>query len=552
MDAPVNVLLIGPTQTGKSTLINRLTSVAVGAGGEAPTGDGMQSCTTGCKVYEVKVPMTRYKLVNRNTHEDVEIPEDEQSVFDLFWRTQEATVEPVSPRGPLLNLRLIDTPGLDDSRGRDQTNIYSVLQYLTQMSKSEDPSLRSISTILFVCNANKSLTRDFQDIFRYYQRCMPNLFGSLAIVNTHFSIEKWQQKYTAYLPKKVASRLTHSAKDDVIQERRAKFFEYLGCNPRHFFIDSRPRKRLPFEVLTSLNDLSEIINYLSFKDPMPIKDMRLIKFDPWMAADSVMVGYLSTIKHYWEKAHKEIISTANEDAVSRDECTRRILDWEAEIAECEKELELKDSDVVWDIQNYNVRDQVVKSTRVVKYATFSRIKQSYKITEAISPFYVRIPEHKDGDEAWWAGHHKDPETGAWTGQFEVAWRKVPSLGADSYTYNRFKYADVIREVRSRKQKREIELVQERTKLQRLAARPSNSKDDGNLKILSTWIARCDYFIKQLMSDEGDLTQGFNKAASERYAKGAAKVGPADLFKLVKEEDESFEAVLRTVERLING
>jgi hypothetical protein len=492
--------------------------------------------------------MTKYKLVDPRTSRDVEIPLEENLIFDQLWNNRDVSVEPVTTNGPRLQLRLIDTPGLDDSAGMDQENITSVLSFLTDIAQSDDPTHRYISTILFVCNANKAFSADFQEIFKYYRRCMPNLFGSLAIVNTHFSIDKWQQKWRAYLPKKVANRSTHSAKDDVIQERRESFLEYLGMNPQHFFIDSKPRKRIPFEVLTSLNDLAEIISYLSFKDPMPITHMRLIKRDPWKAADMVLVTYLQTIKNHWTKERAQILSTASEDSIMRAVCEKRVLDWEAEIAKCEEDLERYDCDLTYELASYNTRDQVTKTTKWAAYATFQKIKQDFKITEPIQPFFVKTPERKADDAAYWTGFTESP--GVWLGHYEGKWRTVPSLNAQSWTYNKHYYADLIFEIGNRKRKRQAELLQERQTLAKLNSRPGANDDNPYVKELNARIAKCEYFIEQLESDEGNLKKGFNKAAMERYARKAVKVRPADLFQFVREEDEDFEAMLRTVRFLL--
>ncbi|KID81315.1 hypothetical protein MGU_11314 [Metarhizium guizhouense ARSEF 977] len=551
MTAPINVLIIGPTQNGKSTLINRIRNLADHGDTEsARVGNGMTSLTTRCNVYDLHVPITKYKLVDMNNFTDINIPDDEGKLFELdgIWDNQDMDVQPIDQNAPRLHVRLIDTPGLDDSRGRDKDmqNIWTVLKFLTATAESETPWDRYISTILFVCNANKAFSSDFQEIFKYYKQCMPNLFGSLAIINTHFSIDKWHQKYTRWIPSQL-SNVGHTAKDDVIQARRASFLDTLGINPQHFFIDSKPRARFPFEEVVSRNDLSEIITFLSFKDPMPIAQMRLVKRGPWMAVDWLLVSYLNTIKNEWQKEYKSRSDAASDNVKLRDISRTRLHNWATELKECEEKLEIYDSETTYNLVSYNTRDRVDTSTRFLKYATFQKIKGTFPITEAERPFYVKTQPRSDTDAAYWTGHTETSTT--WTGSFEAKWGKVPNLNAQSWTKNMYHYKDAISVLRKRRRELEINLAKERQILQRLEGRVVDD-DDPRMKALSGWLSKCDEWIKRLKSDECDLKKGFTQAASERYAKLYSAITPRDLFQMVLEEDEDFEAELQSVKRLL--
>lgn len=551
MAAPINVLIIGPTQNGKSTLINRIRSLADHGDTEsARVGNGMISVTTRCSVYDLHVPITKYKLVDINNSTDVNIPDDEGELFeeDGIWDNKDMVVQPIDDNAPRLHIRLIDTPGLDDSRGRDKDmqNIWTVLKFLTTISESENPWDKYISTILFVCNANKAFSSDFQEIFKYYKQCMPNLFGSLAVINTHFTVSKWREKYTRWIPKQL-SKGRNTAKDDVIQARRASFLDTLGINPQHFFIDSQPRVRLPFEEAVSRNDLNQIITFLSFKDPMPITHMRLVKRDPWMAVDSQLVSYLNTIKNEWQREYKSRSDAASDNVRLRDISRTRVNNWQTELKECEEKLEIYDSETTYNLVSYNTKDQIDTSTRFLKYATFQRIKGTFRITEPETPFFVKTQPRSDADIAYWTGHTETSTT--WTGTFEAKWGKVPNLNAQSWTKNMYHYKDKIAELRKRKRDFEINLTEERGVLRRLEGRVVDD-DDPRMKALSEWLSKCDEWIKRMKSDECDLKKGFTQASSERYAKVHSAITPRDLFQMVLEEDEDFEAALQSAKRLL--
>jgi hypothetical protein len=275
--------------------------------------------------------------------------------------------------------------------------------------------------------------------------------------------------------------------------------------------------------------------------------MRLIKRDPWKAVDIELVNYLNIAKNHWRRQHDELTATASDDVVLRDQSTTRIRDWTAEIEKCKADLKMYDCDAVYNLVPYNTRDSVNKLTRVVNFATFQKNKGTFKITEPITPFFVKTQPRSDADDAYWTSYTETPTS--WTGNFEAKWRKIPSLNAQSYTYNRHYYKDSIIEIEGRKRHLEIALVGEQMALLKLEKRGSD-KDDPRFKELSTCLSKCEEWITRLKSDEGDLKKGFTPAASERYAKGAAAIGLHDLFQMIGEDDEDFEAALRSIKKLL--
>lgn len=81
-----NVILIGTSQSGKSTLINRFRSLAVGLyplPDPAGVGKGTFSCTRDPFLYEFDIPITDYVLVEGPRDTLVESADDEGSIFNL-------------------------------------------------------------------------------------------------------------------------------------------------------------------------------------------------------------------------------------------------------------------------------------------------------------------------------------------------------------------------------------------------------------------------------------------------------------------------------------
>ena len=129
---PINILVIEPSQNGKSTFIKKLCSAASVKGqDEPPVGEGTFSCTRDAAVYPISISTTTYRFVDTLTNKEIEILEDEGRILQHdIWKQKRARVEPVDPEAPEVHLRLIDTPGLDDSRGNDAENIQNVFEKL--------------------------------------------------------------------------------------------------------------------------------------------------------------------------------------------------------------------------------------------------------------------------------------------------------------------------------------------------------------------------------------------------------------------------------------
>ncbi|KAK0701759.1 hypothetical protein B0T26DRAFT_529462 [Lasiosphaeria miniovina] len=83
---------------------------------------------------------------------------DEQRVLDgNWWRKQSSSRFDIwlrDPDGPYLRLRLIDTPGLDDSANKDFENMQEVLTELNALAKSNVEWQRSIKASVLIYNPN--------------------------------------------------------------------------------------------------------------------------------------------------------------------------------------------------------------------------------------------------------------------------------------------------------------------------------------------------------------------------------------------------------------
>ena len=318
--SPLTVLVIGPSQNGESTLINRLINLSLTHVDLAEEGDGNFKCNQECKIYTLEVPLTDYLLIDLNTGAEHEVPNphDEEHIFkEAWWKKQTRSKYAIRARqahDPRIQLRVIDTPGLDDSEGKDFENMSNVLATLNDLSMAPLEWERSVHTIFLVYNANNCFSNSFQNVIENYERCMPNRFGGLSVVNTNVSMTVLAQKRQHLLRNEVLGT-SENARSRTVKERQADFAKIFGSgrNPTHFFIDNRPGATLAYDELVSRNTISNILNFWAESNSMRISRMKFVKNAEMIAIDKKLQTYLFTAVRKWETEKRELLQQVPEN-----------------------------------------------------------------------------------------------------------------------------------------------------------------------------------------------------------------------------------------------
>ena len=542
---PINVLLVGPSQNGKSTFINLLRGLARNPQCEHATeGEGTKKCTTEPKTYELELPRTAYKLVNVADGLAIELPDNIMELLS-WWRRKDLKIQPKDYDGQYMKLRLIDTPGLDDNEGRDAdgANLLAVLRYLSKLSESADPTKRYISCLILITNANNPFSDAFQQIVRHYKRCMPNLFGTLAVINTNFSVQELKKRSNrlANLVNGLIPPVDESPEITIMRERRQAFTNIFHIDPLHFFIDSKPNAKRPLEKLLTQNTISNILEHLSLQGAMQITHMRLIKFPSMLAIDTFLTDSLQTAKRVWEIEHGRILKHASSKTKTRAHLVEITSGLEAEIEDIDLDLDRYDSDVEYNLKNYTSQDEISLPAMLLKLITFSTWKNTMNIKEDVWPFEVCTEDKAD---ARWIEWSMDTESKSWTGRYEANFGAVPLLRARSFTRNKYFFASEIERLRKKKENIEIRLAKNevaRGELEEITNEESSG--DNRITLLGGWISKAEKLMKALQVKEISLNQGFTREAQERYGKRLDEVSSEDLLQVARAEDIGFATAL---------
>lgn len=535
-DKSVTVLVIGPSQNGKSTFINRLINLS--STNDVPLareGDGNLKCTYGCTAYDLEVPLTEYKLVQVANGEDHAVPEldmEDEFLGAGWWKKQTRSKYAVKKRqqdGPCMRLRLIDTPGLDDCGGRDYENMEAVLKFLNEKAQSSEKWEREIHALVFVYNFNGSFTYSFQQTLKDYERCMPNLFGGLTVVNTNFNVTAWAQKRQHLIREQLLGS-TETAMVRIMKERRAAFARILNRNATHFFIDNKPKESLAFDELLSCNTISDILNYWSNSKPMEIGQMRLTKTVNMKAVDKQLQFYLLQAIGQWDIDKRDELRKSSKEEAMRSYLEQLNQEHSDDIARIQSDLERYDNDSEYTINTHVTSDDASAPALFFRWAFRIPMSNEYSIQE---PDFEKFDvEPQDGVGHRWISYTFDHSENTWKGKYEADPGKVPRLTARSFTTSRVYYRNEISSLKSQLRRAKEYLADNKSNRENHAA---DYIGDQNPKLekLVEWITAAKDLNEVLRAERPPLDTSFDEAARKRYRKSPNKIKPEDLFDTVK-------------------
>lgn len=266
---PISLLLLGPTQSGKTAFLNRLMRLAydVDVGVE---GDGTAPCTSDVAVNDLDVPLLIYVLVDNATGKEVE-PSVLRSLTGCNrWRRITRSKYSIRLRtagAPYVKLRLIDTPGFDDPRGvGDREHMQSVLNSLTRLGYATSTWDTGSFAVALVHSSDVAFAHSFDTCVRCLYSYMPPPLWPSMLIHTSWKANNFRIEF---------GNLSFRW-----EERRNEAYRKLLLDGREslsqFFIDSRPETQQPgnpFAELLSRNAAYDTILHLLLHIPETSLDL---------------------------------------------------------------------------------------------------------------------------------------------------------------------------------------------------------------------------------------------------------------------------------------
>jgi hypothetical protein len=290
----INVLIVGETQQGKSTLIKQLSKYAGILDLDIGIGNGNESCTTQVGIYNIVAELKQYQLVD---HED-QLISDRSYVEYCDLTPKKAKVVPITGlKVEQVNFTLIDTPGLSDSSNDDMDIMAGIIGRLADMDH--------INAVIYVRGINSPFGQSFKDFFSYIQRSFPSLSNGLMIVHSNFTTLKVEE---FLLDEKNFAKLRQDA-----------FKAATNLELPHFFMDNDPSARSPFAVKQSLNESYRLLSQIASQKPAAVGMLKLLKTPKMLDHDAHVLNALNDLKisldRSWndQKSHAKVLDQMNYD-----------------------------------------------------------------------------------------------------------------------------------------------------------------------------------------------------------------------------------------------
>ncbi|KAI8349807.1 hypothetical protein B0O80DRAFT_141124 [Mortierella sp. GBAus27b] len=285
VDTPIyNILLLGPTQSGKSTFFEFVRKYAdpLYTINEECTGTGNWTCTQDVRSEEVVTNLPIYKLFDLdNSDDDWDVSAGGEREIDIDAALSQSNVKPfkkllerdenlevrpeATPSSEWARYNLIDTPGLDDTSGHDMRNLAKIFKALSTIDK--------FHLVLILDSHNKTFSTSVVEAFKTYFHLFKELDNLTMVLHTHASnIERHPSKT------KFAQKLAE----------RSRFFDEIAGR-------EIPTKRIdcdldasPANTCLTWNTIRELLEIARLKTPGTRNKTHVRKTPKMTAVDQLL------------------------------------------------------------------------------------------------------------------------------------------------------------------------------------------------------------------------------------------------------------------------
>ena len=289
-DAPMTVLLIGSTGSGKSTLGNFLLD-----------------------------PRDRHIFGKEQTF---------RTARDNKPETQGVSTRVTREQSGKRAVRIIDTPGLNESATQDLLHMIDIVKTLN--------SVESISACILCMKFESKIDSQYKDTVTYYRKLLPSLFeGNVVIVLTQYQTDPRSEKQRQLQEVDIDAVVTNAQKE----VRDAADLCYY---PRVFMIDSMPvmedeREQSEGTRHAILDFIQATMKPVHLGDPLKVAKTNELKQMDDKEIEGLR-GQISSYKLRLKQAKlktEKVISRIENKEKSKSECERKVNRLKDRLEECD-------------------------------------------------------------------------------------------------------------------------------------------------------------------------------------------------------------------------
>ena len=320
-----------------------------------------------------------------------------------------------------VELKLIDTPGLNESAERDLSHMMQIIETINECEE--------ITACIFVVKFNAKIDAQYRATIEYYSKLLPGLFdNNVIIVMTDFATDERSEK------QRERQRINvEEVKRNTILEIGKCSNNQISYSPQLFTIDCLPMTSAEKE--TSQTVRNAILSYIFQLPPTKVSNLMVAKTDcikqkdakKYQRLQGEIIGYQARLKEAHRNSEKVLDDTRQKEM--------EITETESKINNLETNLRSKDT-----------ADEVVAAKWSVakKWKMFERQNKEFNVE---SPYRIK------NYSTWTDGNCKlkdlNQTTYAVSGKCEGSNLRGLYASITTYTEKRIKYADEIEDLKKR-------------------------------------------------------------------------------------------------------
>ncbi|KAF9582620.1 hypothetical protein BGW38_010961 [Lunasporangiospora selenospora] len=353
-----NILVIGPSQSGKSTMIAAIGQY-LSLGTEIDfryIGDGNLSCTKDVRVVEHVSHIPGLVLVNTDTTSllsdkldnlsfgDQEKPKESRVDISKILGERDyrkykkrlndddnievRQLPPTSKKR--YRFRIFDTPGLEDTDGEDVKNVANILEAVSKAGE--------IHLVLVTVSFGSHLSPGLQTALKDYRNIFSDMRGLIAFVHTNLDYTSMHAENTMF-SKKLATR-------------KRVLDEIMGREVPYFVINSDLFEDRPVCLYLRQDTIRNMLSLARLNIPVPAKHMQLVKTKQMQTVDGHAISHCQLNLKELERKASELQSMQGANQAKSDANRAREIDcnnfnatkYRCDIRDTEAKLEHLDTD----------------------------------------------------------------------------------------------------------------------------------------------------------------------------------------------------------------
>ncbi|KAF9298582.1 hypothetical protein BGZ74_009308 [Mortierella antarctica] len=261
-----NVLFLGETQSGKSTLIESLIHYNIN---KDNIGDGIFSLTKVVTTTTIHTNLPSYFVTDmagkQVDHRDF-LNGDQEDYLDELNDRKRYRLEREEPTFTTATFNLIDTPGLNDTTVTDEVNIAKIFKGLK--------GIRSIDLVVITVT-NNPFTDFLVDALKVYVSLLPELNSNVVFVHTRFDYSRLHPEERTF--------------EQPLREKKHFFGELVGRDSvPHFMIDNDIGSVGTIRNCITQNTLRGLLAIAKLNQPVPLQIMYVNKTEKMRAVEIIL------------------------------------------------------------------------------------------------------------------------------------------------------------------------------------------------------------------------------------------------------------------------